>query len=135
MPLPQIRDGRTLSVKLPEDVIRRIKLEAMERDILPAQIVLEALDHYWEGNSEASHPLAVPPPEQKRMGERMLRHLEALIAEGKVTAREIEDAAKAEHGDLKRLWAKKGIVPPSCVGRVAKLLAGKKLPIGPREVR
>jgi len=52
---PRIVDGVKISIKLPSDDVKRLKIEAIERGILESSIVLEALRVHWE--QAAPHPV------------------------------------------------------------------------------
>jgi hypothetical protein len=128
MPLPQIRDGHKLSLVLPADVIRRLKVEAMEGGTIPALIVLEALDQYWDGNNGASDPTtAAKDPRQRSTLTHLLEHLEALVADGKLTLGEIAKAAGVATEQITTSWRNSGYVPASCGRAVALLLQSKQL--------
>lgn len=134
MPLPQIRDGQKLSLMLPADVVRRLKIEAMEAGTIPALIVLEALDRYWEGNSGASDPTtAAKDPKQRRTLTRLLQHLEALVADRKLTVAEIAKAAGVDSSEIAGSWRSAGYVPVVCAGPVVILLQSKRLPLNLRK--
>jgi len=46
MPLPKVPNGQKISLMLPAEVVRRIKLEALDTGSLPAVIVQKALEAY-----------------------------------------------------------------------------------------
>jgi hypothetical protein len=130
MPLPQIRDGQKISLMLPADVVRRLKIEAMEDHTIPALILLEALDGYWGGNTGASDPTVVPKdPAKRQVYTRLLHHLEALVSEKKITFNEIAKAAGTSVEEIGVSWRTAGYVPVSCVKGVIELLAAKNLPL------
>ena len=52
---PKIVDGVKISIKLPSDDVKRLKIEAIERGILESSIVLEALQVHW--GQAAPHPV------------------------------------------------------------------------------
>ncbi len=134
MPLPKIRDGQKLSLMLPADVVRRLKIEAMEGSTIPALIVLEALDLYWEGNSEASDPTPTAKnPKQRRTLTRLLQHLEALVIDGKLTVGEIARASGVGANQVSGSWRSAGYVPAGCAAPVICLLQSKRLPLNLRK--
>ena len=130
MPLPKIRNGQKLSVMFPAEAIHRLKIEAMERNVLPSMILLEALDAYWDGDSEASNPTTSPTTAQRKASARLLRHLETLIIEGKLAVAEIASAAGVSEEEFQDSWRKAGYVPMVFTAPVINFLASKKLPIG-----
>ena len=139
MPLPRIREGRKLSLMLPADVVARIKTEALKRGTIPALVILEALDAYWGGISEASYPTIphtnakskLPKQEERRALGRMYRHLERLMTEGSLTIAEVAAASGLREADIRDGWAPSGIVPKAYLEAVIRLLARKKLPVMP----
>ncbi len=134
MPLPQIRDGQKLSLVLPADVVRRLKIEAMEEGTIPALIVLEALDNYWGGNSEASDPTVIAKdPKRRTSYARLLDYLDALVVLGKLKPIEIARAVGANDPDVLASWRITGYVPVRCVGAVTLLLRSKDLPISQKK--
>ena len=48
---PKVQDGVRLSVKLPSEDLKRMKIEAIERETLESSIVLEALRLHWENRA------------------------------------------------------------------------------------
>jgi len=134
MPLPQIRDGQKISLMLPADVVRRLKIEAMEAGTIPALIVLEALDQYWEGNNGASDPTTTAKdPKQRRTLTRLLQHLEELVTDRKLTVAEIAKAAGVKADEISGSWRTAGYVPIVCGGSVVRLLQSKGLPLNLRK--
>lgn len=53
MPLPRVTDGKKLSLLLPVEVVRRVKHEAIDRGVIPAEVVRLALAAWW-GESPAT---------------------------------------------------------------------------------
>lgn len=130
MPLPQIRDGQKISLMLPADVVRRLKIEAMEAGTIPALIVLEALDQYWDGSNGASDPTtAAKDPKQRRTLTHLLQHLEALVTDGKLTVAEIAKTTGVKPEEITGAWRTAGYVPAASGGAVAILLQSKRLPL------
>lgn len=130
MPLPKTRDGQKLSLTLPSDVVRRVKLEAIDRHTTPAMIVLEALAEYWGGENEASYPATITrDPRKRELFKQQLDHLGDLIAQGKLTVGEIASAVGEDKTDLLEDWHAYGYVPEKYIGRVTRLLASKNLPM------
>jgi hypothetical protein len=130
MPLPKTRDGQKLSLTLPTDVVRRVKLEAIDHHTTPAMIVLEALAEYWGGENEASYPATITrDPRKRELLKRQMDHLGDLVALGKLTVGEIASAVGEDETDLLEDWHAYGYVPEKYTGRVARLLALKNLPL------
>jgi hypothetical protein len=129
MPLPKIRDGQKLSLMLPADVVERLKFEAVGEGTIPALIVLEALDQFWGGESEAANPTTDLTPKQRRSHMGLLRHLEDLVIKGMITVEEITTAAGVGAEDFHGSWRTAGYVPVACSGLVVRLLASKRLPL------
>jgi len=58
MGCPKVIGGVRLSIKLPSDDLKRLKIEAIERGTLESSIVLEALRLHWEARThEGGHPI------------------------------------------------------------------------------
>lgn len=129
MPLPKIRDGQKISLMLPAKVITLLKEQAADEGKIPALIILEALDQYWDGNSPAANPTDDPTPRQRKAYTKLLRHLEDLIIGGKVTVAEIAGAAGVDPVEVQGAWRTSGFVPVVSVAPVLSFLASKNLPI------
>jgi len=132
MPLPKIRNGQKLSLMLPAEVVERLKSQAAEEGKIPALVILEALDYYWGGNSEAANPTTDPTPRERKTLVKLLRHLEDLIIGGTLTVAEIAKAAGVSAEDVQGAWRTTGFVPVASAAPVIKFLASKKLPINRR---
>jgi hypothetical protein len=132
MPLPKIRDGQKLSLMLPADVIERVRSEAADEGMIPAMIILAALDEYWGGNSEAANPTTDPTPRQRKALSNLLHHLEDLIINGTLTVAEIAEAAGVPKGDFQGAWRTAGFVPVASGKPVVKFLQARNLPLSRR---
>jgi hypothetical protein len=119
---------------LPGDVVRRLKIEAMEAGTIPALIVLDALDRCWQGSNGASDPTTIAKyPEKREYLTRLLQHLEALVSDGKLTVAEIASAAGVKADEITMSWRTAGYVPAVSGGAVGILLQSKRLPLNKKK--
>ena len=136
MPLPRIRDGRKLSLMIPADALARLKVEALKRRTIPALIILEALDNYWGGDSEAAYSTIphtnqitkLPTPTERRGLRRFYAYLDKLVVAGRLSWVEIARAAKVKVSDITSGWQASRIVPKQHLLAIFSLLKAKGLP-------
>jgi hypothetical protein len=119
MPLPKVSNGQKISLMLPADVVRRIKLEALETGSLPNVIVQKALEGYWriEGgdsaglppptgapsNDAVANPFTLPIPLRQM---KQLTIMDAMLAEGQFTEQEFTAAMGKTPSALRAAWIK-----------------------------
>lgn len=138
MPLPKVPDGQKLSLVLPADMVRRIKLEALDTGALPNGIVQQALAGYWrdEGADSATGqpptgapavdttltPRGLPIPLRQM---KQLAVMDAMLAEGRFTEQEFTTALGKTPGVLRAEWIKNKTGPLVEVVKIEKFIASK----------
>jgi hypothetical protein len=114
MPLPKVPNGQKISLMLPAELVRRIKLEALDTGSLPAGIVQKALEAYWgtQGGDPPEPPArqAEGPPTGSTGGPLPLRQMkqvtvmDAMFAQGRFTEQEFLAALGKTPGALRAAW-------------------------------
>lgn len=138
MPLPKVRDGQTLTLVLPADVVRRIKLEALDTGAQPTVIVQKALESYWRvgsADSASGLPSAIThsdevmvTPSIQPIPIRQMKQLvimDAMLAEGRFTEQEFITAIGKTPSALRAEWIKNKFGAPSEVVKVEKFISSK----------
>jgi len=123
---------------LPAEVVRRIKLEALDTGSLPAVIVQKALDAYWriEGGASAvvepridaqSIDSAVSPPSLPIPLRQMkqLTIMDAMLAEGRFTEQEFTTAVGKTPSALRAAWIKNKSGAMTEVVKIEKFISSK----------
>ena len=119
MPLPKVSNGQKISLMLPADAVRRIKLEALETGSLPTVIVQKALECYWRiegGDSAQLPPRADVPANDSPIGSftlpiplrqmKQLTIMDAMLAEGRFTEEAFATAMGKTPSALRAAWIK-----------------------------
>jgi hypothetical protein len=138
MPLPKVLNGQKISLMLPAEVVRRIKLEALDAGCLPTLIVQKALEGYWriEGGDSASvlprndalsndstvSPPALPIPLRQM---KQLTIMEAMLAEGRFTEQEFTTAMGKTPSALRAAWIKNKSGAMTEVVKIEKFISSK----------
>ncbi len=138
MPLPKVPNGQKISLMLPAEVVRRIKLEALDTGSLPAVIVQKALEAYWriEGGASAvvepridaqSIDSAVSPPSLPIPLRQMkqLTIMDAMLAEGRFTEQEFTAAMGKTPSALRAAWIKNKSGAMTEVVKIEKFISSK----------
>jgi len=66
VPLPKVPNGQKISLILPAELVRRIKLEALDSGCLPTAVVQKALEGYW-GIEGTGSPSVQPRPDTQAL--------------------------------------------------------------------
>ena len=138
MPLPKVPGGQKLSLVLPSDMVRRIKLEALDSGVLPNGIVQKALAGYWRddsadsatGQSLADAPSADTPLSSRGLPiplrqMKQLAVMDAMLAEGRFTEQEFTTALGKTPSALRAEWIKNKTGPLVEVVKIEKFIASK----------
>ena len=138
MPLPKVLNGQKISLMLPAEVVRRIKLEALDTGCLPTVVVQKALEGYWRIDSENStsvqprvgaqsndpsvSPLSLPIPLRQM---KQLTIMDAMLAEGRFTEQEFTSAVGKAPGALRAAWIKNKSGAMTEVVKLEKFISSK----------
>jgi len=120
MPRPKVPNGQKLSLMIPVEVVRRLKIEAMDAGTIPSEIVQKALEIYWRafdgGGAGLARPLedlrsfesTTPPPTLTipRQHLQQLAVMDAMLAEGQFSENEFVTAIGSTPKALRAEWSK-----------------------------
>jgi hypothetical protein len=138
MPLPKVLNGQKISLMLSAEIVRRIKLEALDTGSLPAVIVQKALESYWrtkDGDPETGRPptegqprestpglLALPIPLRQM---KQLAVMDAMLAEGRFTEQEFVAAMGRTPSALRAAWIKNKTGAMTEVVKIEKFISSR----------
>jgi hypothetical protein len=138
MPLPKVLNGQKISLMLPAEVVRRIKLEALDTGCLPTAVVQKALEGYWrigtgnsapiqpqageQSNDPTVSPLNLPIPLRQM---KQLTIMDAMLAEGRFTEQEFTSAVGKTPSVLRAAWIKNKSGAMTEVVKLEKFISSK----------
>jgi len=138
MPLPKVLNGQKISLMLPAEVVRRIKLEALDTGCLPTVVVQKALEGYWrteagnsasvqsqagaQPNDPAVSPLSLPIPLRQM---KQLTIMDAMLAEGRFTEQEFTSAVGKTPSVLRAAWIKNKSGAMTEIVKLEKFISSK----------
>lgn len=132
MPIPKIPNGLKLTLILPEDMVLRVKTEAVQKRTQPSVIVQRALSGYW---GDTPMPIQAPasgiPMSGESLGMRLTTRqqqairgrnlytlLQDVIAKGLVDEANFLNALKVSPSAYLRYWKSGAKVPVNQLRRV-----------------
>jgi hypothetical protein len=138
MPLPKVLNGQKISLMLPAEVVRRIKLEALDAGCLPTVVVQKALEGYWrieggnptttqpqadaQSNDPTASPLSLPIPLRQM---KQLTIMDAMLAEGRFTEQEFTSALGKTPSVLRAAWIKNKSGAMTEIVKLEKFISSK----------
>ena len=138
MPLPKVPNGQKISLILPAEVVRRIKLEALDTGSLPTAIVQKALEAFWraeDGDPPSVQPRIDAPPIDPTIGPpslpiplrqmKQLTIMDTMLAEGRFTEEEFTAAIGKAPGALRAAWIKNKSGAMTEVVKIEKFISSK----------
>lgn len=138
MPLPKVPNGQKISLILPAELVRRIKLEALDSGCLPMAVVQKALEGYW-GIEGTGSPSVQPRPDTQALDTtlsptglpiplrqmKQLTLMDALLSQGWFTEQEFTLALGKSPEGLRASWIKNKSGAMTEVVRLEKFISSK----------